>query len=227
MSTSPPWQDIPPTAPVALRIAADAADAIVTGATPAGALITESGIAEPLGASRTPAREAMVQLSRWGLVRLVPKKGAVVTTVSTADRRDLLEVRLMFESRAAQLLADDRARRDSVVTHLRDAVAAQRRALADHDLQAFAGQDVAFHLAVIAATENKVVDELMASLAPRLARLIHLAVSDNPEAATVFCQEHSRMAELLAAGDSSGYVELLATHIAAGHVAPGEFGRSR
>src|SRR5690625_7883968 len=58
-----------------------------------GELLTEADLAEAQKASRTPAREAMLQLERWRLVRLVPKKGAIVTTVTSCERRDLLAVR--------------------------------------------------------------------------------------------------------------------------------------
>ncbi|MGJ6978930.1 GntR family transcriptional regulator [Aestuariimicrobium soli] len=219
MNSFLPWHATPDTGPVAARIAAATAERIVDGRLGAGEWVTEAGIAEPWGASRTPAREAMVQLSRWGLVRLVPKKGALVTTVTPEERRDLLDVRVMVECRAVETVADERP---ALVTRLAEVVAAQREALERGDISTFADLDVTFHLGIIGAGGNAVVDELMATLGPRFARLIHHAVTGNPRAATVFCDEHARLAELVAAGDSSAFETLLERHVAFGHGLAGQ-----
>lgn len=209
---------------MATRIASLTAHDIVDGRLRAGDLLTEAAIAEPFGASRTPAREAMVQLSRWGLVRLIPKKGALVTNPESDELRDLLDVRVMFECGAVETLTPER--QPELAADLGAIVRAQREALERADITTFAAHDVAFHLGIIAAGDNTVVDELMATLGPRFARLIHRAVRDNPPAAVVFCDEHAALAELVAAGDSSGFEKLLRRHVAAGHVPAGEFGVS-
>ena len=78
-----PWQRTDDTAPIASRMAAWAAREIIERRFEPGELLTEADLAEAQKASRTPAREAMLQLERWRLVRLVPKKGAIVTTVTS------------------------------------------------------------------------------------------------------------------------------------------------
>lgn len=212
---------------VAATLAAETARQIVQGECEAGDLLTESQLAETAAASRTPAREAMLQLERWGLVRLLPKKGALVTQVSPAERRDLLDVRGTWEIRAVQLLAaravdpDDPTGLGPLIADLRASVEAQQRAVDAQDLLAFAGHDVGFHFRIIAAAGNRVVDELLTGLGPRLARMTWLAVSDGLTAANTFRAEHEALIDLIAAGDATGYAAAIRPHVAARHFAPG------
>ena len=60
-------------------------DSIVAGSVPAGTLLTEGVVAEEIGMSRTPVREAFLRLSTEGLLDLYPKRGAIVTAPSTVD----------------------------------------------------------------------------------------------------------------------------------------------
>src|SRR5699024_12284625 len=99
-----PWALSDDSAPIESRMAAWAAREIIERRFEPGELLTEAGRAEAQKTSRTPAREAMLQLERWRLVRLVPKKGAIVTTVTSRERRDLLAVRAMFEVDAVEAL---------------------------------------------------------------------------------------------------------------------------
>ena len=70
-----PWLDTSENLPIAAQIAARTARRITEGAIEPGELLREVDLAAEHGASRTPAREAMLQLETWGLVRLLPKIG--------------------------------------------------------------------------------------------------------------------------------------------------------
>ena len=132
-----PWQRIDDSAPIAVRMAAATAREIIEGRHEPGDLLIESDLAAAHNASRTPAREAMLQLERWRLVRLVPKKGALVTTVTGKERRDLLAVRSMFEIDAVETLSDsgDLA---ALAADLRTLLGEQRKALGAGDPLGFA-----------------------------------------------------------------------------------------
>jgi DNA-binding GntR family transcriptional regulator len=215
-----PWEGGPPRS-VALQIAARTAKRIVEGSCPAGELLTEAALAHEAAASRTPAREAMLQLQSWGLVRLMPKKGAVVTAVSAAERRDLLDLRATCETRAVEVLAESPAQREALVAGLRATVAAQQDAIERADGLGFAALDLDFHMRVIAAGGNQVVVETIDRLGPRYARLTHLAVAGDLDAARGFRAEHEHLAELAAAGDAAGYGTAVRAHIAAAYF-PGD-----
>src|ERR1700761_6189314 len=80
-------------------------DAIAAGSAPAGTLLTEGQVAEAIGMSRTPVREAFLRLDTEGLLDLYPKRGAIVTAPSAAETEELLEVRSMFEKAAVSWMA--------------------------------------------------------------------------------------------------------------------------
>src|SRR3954463_4618620 len=65
-----------------------------------GTLLTEAEIAEAVGVSRTPVREALLRLEAEGLLRLYPKRGALVLPVSMQEIADVVETRLLGEPHA-------------------------------------------------------------------------------------------------------------------------------
>ncbi len=73
-----------------------------------GTLLTEGELAEAVGVSRTPVREALLRLEVEGLIKLYPKKGALVLPVSAQEIADVVETRLLVEEHA---VAQGRTRR--------------------------------------------------------------------------------------------------------------------
>lgn len=211
-----PWRAGAAPLTVAQRIAAAAARAIAERELTEGAIVTEVELAGVHGASRTPAREAMLQLEAWGLVRLLPKKGGVVTSVSVEERRDLLAVRAMFESDAVATLGTS-DRLVPVGEALAVPLQQQRAAAAEGDRLAFAEADLAFHAAIIAAGGNAVVVGLLQQLAPRFARLTFAVALEAPDRLATMLAEHERLAALALGGDAAGFGRLLRDHIATGH----------
>lgn len=93
---------------------------IVDGELAPGESLSEQVISSRLGASRTPVREAFQRLSREGLLRLVPGRGAFVTEISIPDIVELFQLREALEPFAAGLAArsDDRGRVEPLLTEL-------------------------------------------------------------------------------------------------------------
>src|SRR3954453_15586796 len=75
--------------------------AILSSVYPAGAVITESGLAHEVGLSRTPVRHALLRLEVEGLVTLHARRGAVVNSFSMRDVENILEVRVLVENHTA------------------------------------------------------------------------------------------------------------------------------
>ena len=120
-----PWIQYPPMPLAALddqeqltdRVLAALREAITSGRLPADARIKQEQIAAELGVSRTPVREALHLLEQEGLVRLVPRRGALVQGFTAADVRELYELRELLEPAAAGLgtaRASDEERREVV-----------------------------------------------------------------------------------------------------------------
>ncbi|WP_051172170.1 GntR family transcriptional regulator [Microbacterium indicum] len=215
MSFLLPWDLTTDRSPVAERVAGDLARRIATGEIPPGALLTEVETAAAYGASRTPMREAMLRLERWGLVRLVPKKGSVVTSPLARERHELLGVRAMFERDALAAIAPSESLRAAAAADMRDALAGQEAALGD--ATAFAASDYAGHMSLIRAAGNGVVEEILTTLAPRLYRLTHLAVTTSPTGTDGLLDGHRALADAVAAGDEAAFGAALDAHLSAGH----------
>ena len=80
-------------------------EAIATGEMKAGEKICETKLAEDLGISRTPLREAIQTLEAEGFLKVVPRKGAVVSSFSSKDIEDIYEIKASLEGLAARLAA--------------------------------------------------------------------------------------------------------------------------
>ena len=211
-----PWQRTTDASPIAARMAASTAREIIEGRYESGELLIEADLAEAHKASRTPAREAMLQLERWHLVRLVPKKGALVSTVTGKERRDLLAVRSMFEIDAIEALADG-GDLSALATDLRTLLGEQRKALDAGDPLGFASADYAFHARLIRSGENAVVAEMLATMGPRLARLTFQVAIEAPHTLDTLLAEHETLTDRAEAGDSAGFARLVHDHIEGSH----------
>jgi DNA-binding GntR family transcriptional regulator len=193
------------------------ADAIISGDLAASALITEGDVAATLGLSRTPVREAFLSLESAGLLRLFPKKGAVVTAIDDTETAELLQVRALLETKAVQVLGERAERIDSVDAELRALIQAQADAAAAGDLLAYARADHRFHSRIVDETGNRVIDDIYARLGPRLERLVHRVAARDPDNITRLIDEHRRLADHLRAGDTAAYAAALRLHLESGH----------
>lgn len=207
-----PWHQ-PDATTIAERVAAETARRIVQEEIPPGGLVTELELAARHQVSRTPAREAMLQLEAWGLVATMPKKGAIVVAETAAQRRNLLAVRVLFEIEAVETIAAVPGGLELLGARLDASLGTQRRAVLEGDLLAFATADYDFHAAIIEAANNEVIDDLTVSLAARFARLIHHVCLNRPEALPVLLAEHESLAAQAKAGDASGFAKSVRAHI--------------
>src|ERR1700709_180207 len=102
-------------------------DAIAAGSAPAGTLLTEGEVAEAIGMSRTPVREAFLRLSTEGLLELYPKRGAVVTAPSQEELHPRPQGGSSCERAAVGWMAP-RGAPDGLESPLRGHIAAQMAA---------------------------------------------------------------------------------------------------
>lgn len=208
-----PWERDPATQPIAQRIAAHTARRIVEKKLNAGDLLTEKDLATSEGASRTPAREAMVQLENWGLLTLMPKKGGLITSLDPDSVVDLISLRTIFEVEAARNLASHPQNLPQLGTDLQELLAAQRDAASANDLLRFAESDYKFHARLIRSGNNALINKILESLAPRVARLTFHVALNNPELIRKYLAEHEQLAHLALAGDVTGFATLARSHV--------------
>ncbi|GAB2760887.1 GntR family transcriptional regulator [Sinomonas soli] len=195
------------------RAHAALAEAIVSCALAPGSLITEGEQSAALGMSRTPVREAFLQLAAEGLLRLYPKKGAVVTAEDDAATRQLLEARVMLESESVRAVAHRPRAEAAAPPALAHLLEVQQRAIDEGDALAFARADHAFHAAVAAASGNALTGAFYGQIRPRLERLTHAIVRSGEANLPRFLSDHRRLTTFLDRGDAPAYAALLRTHV--------------
>src|SRR5690348_18504343 len=91
--------------PAADRVYTHVKQAVLERRYEGGTLLAEGDLAEAVGVSRTPVREALLRLEAEGLLKLYPKKGALVLPVSAQEIADVVETRLLVEQHAVRKLA--------------------------------------------------------------------------------------------------------------------------
>jgi DNA-binding GntR family transcriptional regulator len=121
---------------------------------PAGAQYLEQTLADELGMSRTPVREALIRLSDERLVEVRPRHGARVLPVSAADMGEIYELLTALESIAARRVAE-RGLNAAQLARLDACVAGMERALECSDLPGWSAHDRAFHDAIVELSGNR------------------------------------------------------------------------
>ena len=139
----------------------------------------EGELAERLGMSRTPVREAALPLEAQGLVSVRPRKGVRVLPVSPQDMRDVYDVLTEPESLAAENAARQGYSRHDLRA-LADTIAAMDDALFCDDRQAWADADDAFHRELVRLGRNKRVQSIVAMMEDQVRRAKQITLNMRP-----------------------------------------------
>jgi DNA-binding GntR family transcriptional regulator len=186
---------------------------IESGKLYAGSRIDEQELMERFNVSRTPAREAIQQLTTAGLVTMVPRHGAVVATISLTEYIATLEILTELEGLAARLCA----RRMSSVQRqaLKQALDDCEAAAARDDAPAYELANRSFHETVYDGSLN---DVLAAQLRRMRLRLRHpqRSLFDRPNRIRNSLAEHRAILNAIVAGDEDGADRAMASHISSG-----------
>lgn len=142
--------------------------AILRGELKPGERLMEIQLANKLGVSRTPIREAIRKLELEGLVLMIPRKGAEVAEITEKNLRDVLEVRCALEELAVQLACDRIDK--SEVKELRAAAEHFKDVLDSDDITQIAQADEAFHDVIFTATDNQRLIQLLNNLREQMYR---------------------------------------------------------
>lgn len=175
-----------------------------------GMLLTEGELAEAVGVSRTPVREGLLRLEVEGLIRLYPKKGALVLPVSAQEIEDVVETRLLVEQHAVRRAVPVP---ESLVARLEELLQEQREHAATGDLAAVSVADRCFHAEIVRATGNQILTRLYDQLRDRQLRMGVALMHAHPDRIAKNITEHSGILRALRAGDADA-----AAHAVRGHV---------
>lgn len=208
-----PSPTVPPPS-AAQRVYDHTKNAILDGRVQGGELITEGEVAGDLAVSRTPVREAFLRLEAEGWMRLYPKRGALVTPVPDGEREEIRDARVLTECHAvATLSVAGPARTVLAAEQMRHELAHQQQACRADQTEAFARHDAEFHAVLVEAAGNTLLTKFYRSLAERQRRVTALTVRALPLARQDVIDEHTRLADLVAAGDEPAFREALEQHL--------------
>lgn len=159
----------------------------------------ENEVAEDLGMSRTPVREALIQLKHEGLVELIPRRGMRIVPVVADDMKEIYDVLTSLESMAAELLARKQPDAETLEP-MRDATRDMETALKIDDLDAWAAADERFHRALIDLCGNRRLAAMANTVRDQghRARMVTLRLRDKPSESA---DEHERVLEAIESGD--------------------------
>jgi DNA-binding GntR family transcriptional regulator len=178
-----------------------------------GTLLSENELAQRLGVSRTPVRQALVQLEAEELVELYPKRGALVVPISPSEAEDVLEARMLIEQHCARRAAAAGAQ---VAERLREWLAEQEQALTS-DGRGFAWADRQFHGAIVEAAGNHILDRQYDALRDRHQRIAAATIARDPTRIARFIAEHREILGAIERGDGDAAAELTSAHLQSAH----------
>ncbi len=142
--------------------------AILRGEMEPGERLMEIQLAQKLGVSRTPIREAIRKLELEGLVIMIPRKGAEVAHITEKDMRDVLEVRCTLEELAVSLACKNVT--PEYLADLKNANKVFESAIVSKDVVNIVDADVKFHDAIYAMTDNARLIQIINNLREQMYR---------------------------------------------------------
>jgi DNA-binding GntR family transcriptional regulator len=185
---------------------------ILRGQFPPGGRLNEVEIANDLGVSRGPVREAMQRLARDGLVELQAHRGAFVRQLGPGEVRDLFEVRTALERTVARLAAErcSPAQREKLKA-LRETVAPAPGEDVHPDVRFQGARDI--HALLAAAADNAALAAHVALVNQEL-RLLRTQSGKVPDRALDAIAEHAELVDAVLSGDGARAAAAMDAHLA-------------
>ena len=183
---------------------------ILTGTIIPGTRMMEVELAEEMGVSRTPIREAIRKLEKEGLVTIEPRRGAYASQISTDDMVEILEVRQNMEGLAAFFAAS--RMKPEQMRELEDVSKKYNQAVADGNMQDMITYDTRFHRIIVESCNNKFLVQMIEQLQELVLRFRYIYY-DNFRRAENMPEEHQTILEAIENGDADAARQAADIHI--------------
>ena len=184
--------------------------AILRGELKPGERLMEIHLAQKLGVSRTPVREAIRKLELEGLVLMIPRKGAVVAEITISDLEDVLEVRMALEELAVKHAC--RQITPEQLSQLHILAEEFRQTLYGDDVGACAQADMKFHEAIYAATGNGRLVQILNNLREQMYRY-RMEYMKDKRMYKLLIDEHDAIRKAIKKKDKEKAGQVMRTHI--------------
>ncbi|MEV6104416.1 GntR family transcriptional regulator [Streptomyces sp. NPDC051940] len=209
--SSPPAAAPAKPPPAAERVYVHVKEAVLDRRYEGGMLLTEGELAEAVGVSRTPVREALLRLEVEGLIKLYPKKGALVLPVSAQEIADVVETRLLVEEHATRKAVPAPP---ALLGRLGELLERQKEHVASGDLREAARLDRCFHAEIVRNAGNEILVRLYDQLRDRQLRMGVAILQAHPDRLQRNIVEHTEILEALRGGDADAAVAAVHGHVA-------------
>jgi len=185
-------------ATLTVRVQEEIERRILSGEMPSGTRLAETSLADGLGVSRGPVREAIRGLAQTGLVEVITNRGAVVRTLTIEEIQNLYELRGAIFSMACAALA--RRRTDGDLRVLIDNIKAMRTAFDVGDVSEYYRLNIAFHNEITERAHNRRALEIYGSIVKEMHLFRQRGLGIVPNIAESL-REHEAIVEAVSAGD--------------------------
>lgn len=183
---------------------------IISGKLKPGTKLAEQNIANRLGVSRSPVREAIKQLSGDGLVDNPPNRGAFVKKLSKKEQLDIYDIRMMFECYAAERAADNITEKDiRQFRRMRDEIL---RSVERQDYMACLNIDMRLHSAIVRLGGNELITGTFETFSAMLNNCLLASLSISLEEGGPQ-NDHLIMIDALTQRDTDSLVSIVKHHI--------------
>ncbi len=182
---------------------------IVLGIIPRGEIVTEIKLAENLGVSRTPIREALRRLEQERLIEDCGK-GSLVLGISEENLLDIMDIRIHIEPLASYYAAKNCTEEN--VLELKHIIDLQDFYFEKQDIEHLRREDDDFHDAICRLSHRNVISDTLLPLHRKTRRYRKISIEDKNRQ-KLSLEEHHKIYEAIAAGDADLAAELTANHI--------------
>ena len=176
---------------------------------PSEVRLDERRLAQDLGISRTPVREALAQLESEGLVRSVPRRGVYVVRKTKREVIELITAWAALESMAARLIT--RSATDEEIAALRRMFATFEDGTLHAKLDEYSEVNIEFHQAIIRMSRNSALIDLAENLFTHM-RMVRRKTIGEEDRADRSIRDHMNIIEALERRDTARAEELVRTH---------------
>ncbi|MCD9023633.1 GntR family transcriptional regulator [Cohnella silvisoli] len=186
-----------------------------------GQMVYENELAQTLGMSRTPLREAFRMLLMEGMIEILPQRGVRVSLISRSKAEEVRFIRESLEVSAVRevcrLWKEDGIRFSKIAKSVDALLEEQHQAAEERDALAFLQADEAFHQLILRQFGNETLLSVVLLMRGHLNRLRYLMLKEF-EQMDVLIDEHRKLFEAVATGDEQAAVSQLESHLRKLHV---------
>jgi DNA-binding GntR family transcriptional regulator len=192
------------------RVYSQLREMILSGTLEGGTQIEERQLAEEMGVSRTPLREAIGQLSNEGIIEYRPYRGNYVRTFTAKQVNDLYQVRMALESLAMRLAIPKLSQEH--IHKIRLILDDVQRALHNEDMDGYNEADRRFHKAILDISGNETLKEALGRLSAQI-QMVRVIANQDHDVVESTARERPQILAALEARDADEAARLMEQHI--------------